>query len=120
LSLAEAARDAASKAAEIDDKALDAGAYTALGALYYKVPGWPIGFGNDKKAREYLDQALAIAPTAVDVNYFYGDFMLEQGEKKKARAFLQKALQAPARPGRADEDAGRKLEIQADLAKLDD
>jgi len=119
LSLAEQARDAALAAAKIDDKALDAGAYTALGALYFKVPGWPIGFGSDKRAKEYLDRALAIAPDAVDVNFFYGEFLLEQGDKKRARTFLEKALQAPPRPGRDDEDAGRKLEIQADLAKVD-
>jgi tetratricopeptide (TPR) repeat protein len=118
VDVAEQARDVALAAVKIDDKAMDAGAYTSLGVLYYKVPGWPIGFGSDKKAKEYLDRALAIAPTAVDVNYFYGDFMIEQGEKKKARAFLEKALQAPARANREDADAGRKLEIQADLAKL--
>jgi tetratricopeptide (TPR) repeat protein len=118
LDLAETARDAALEAAKRDERALDAGAYTALGALYYKVPGWPIGFGNDSKAKDYLDRALAIAPDAVDVNYFYGDFMLEQGDKAKARSFLQKALQAPPRPDRADEDGGRKREIEADLAKL--
>jgi tetratricopeptide (TPR) repeat protein len=118
LDLAEAARDAALQAAKIDDHALEAGAYTALGALYYKVPGWPIGFGNDSKAQVYLDRALAIAPNAVDVNYFYGDFMLEQGDKKKARAFLEKALAAPPRPGREDEDAGRRKEVEADLARV--
>jgi len=118
LSLVEAARDAALQAAEIDDKTLDAGAYTVLGVLYYKVPGWPIGFGNNRKAKTYLDRALAIAPNAVDVNYFYGDFLIEQGNKKKARAFLERALQAPPRAGHEDEDSGRKLEIQADLARL--
>jgi tetratricopeptide (TPR) repeat protein len=118
LDLAERARDAALAAAKIDEKALDAGADTALGVLYYKVPGWPLGFGNDRLAQHYLDKALAIAPAAVDVNYFYGDFMIEQGDKKKARAFLEKALRAPPRPGRADADAGRKIEIRKDLAKL--
>lgn len=118
LDLAKAARDAALQAAKLDERALDAGAYTALGALYYKVPGWPIGFGSDSKAKDYLDRALAIAPGAVDVNYFYGDFLLEQGDKAKARGFLEKALQAPPRPDRADEDAGRRKEIEADLAKL--
>ncbi len=118
LDLAEKARDIAMAAAKIDEKALDAGALTSLGVLYYKVPGWPVGFGSDKKAKQYLDRALAIAPGALDVNYFYGDFMIEQGEKAKAREFLEKALQAPARPGREDADAGRKQEIQEDLAKL--
>jgi uncharacterized protein HemY len=119
LSLVKAARDAALQAAQIDDKALDAGAYTVLGVLYYKVPGWPIGFGNDRKAKDYLDRALAMAPEAIDVNYFTGDFLLNQGDTAKAKAFLQKALAAPARPGREDEDAGRRREIEADLAKLD-
>jgi len=118
VDIAEQARDTALAAAKIDEKALDAGAYTALGVLYYKVPGWPVGFGNDKRAKEYLDKALAIAPAALDVNYFYGDFMIEQGDKKKARDFLQKALQVAPRPGREDADAGRKIEIQNDLAKL--
>jgi tetratricopeptide (TPR) repeat protein len=118
LDEAEKARDIAMAAAKIDEKALDAGAYTSLGVLYYKVPGWPVGFGNDKKAKEYLDRAIAIAPSSVDVNYFYGEFMIEQGDKQKARLFLEKALAAPARPGREDADAGRKQEIQADLAKL--
>jgi tetratricopeptide (TPR) repeat protein len=117
VGIAEQARDTALAAAKIDDKALDAGAYTALGVLYYKVPGWPVGFGNDKRAKEYLDKALAIAPDAVDVNYFYGDFMIEQGDKKKARVFLERARTAPPRPGRADEDAGRKIEIETDLAR---
>lgn len=118
LSLVQSARDAALQAAKLDDRALDAGAYTVLGVLYYKVPGWPIGFGNNRKAREYLDRAQAIAPDAVDVNYFTGDFLLEQGDQDNARAFLQKALAAPARLGREDEDAGRRREIEADLAKL--
>jgi tetratricopeptide (TPR) repeat protein len=118
LDIADQARKAALAAAAIDDKALDAGAYTALGVLYYKVPGWPLGFGDDKMAKGYLDKALSIAPAAVDINYFYGDFMIEQGEKQKARDFLKKALQAPPRPGREDEDAGRKMEIENDLAKL--
>jgi tetratricopeptide (TPR) repeat protein len=120
LKLVEAARDSALQAAKIDDHAVDAGAYTVLGVLYYKVPGWPIGFGNNKKARGYLDRALAIAPDAIDVNYFIGDFLLEQGDKKQAKAYLEKALQAPPRPGRADEDAGRKGDIEKDLARIAD
>ena len=120
LSLVETARDTALKAAEIDAQADDAGAYTVLGVLYYKVPGWPIGFGNDAKARDYLDRARAIAPDAVDANYFTGDFLLEQDDDNKARGFLEKALHAPARPGREDEDAGRRREIEAELARLDD
>jgi tetratricopeptide (TPR) repeat protein len=114
---AEKARDLLLAAAKIDDKALGGGIYTSLGALYYKVPGWPIGFGSDDKARKYLERGLALNPAGIDENFFYADFLLDQGEKDKARAYLQKALAAAPRPGREDADAGRRSEILADLAQ---
>ncbi len=112
---AEKARDLLLAAIKLDDKTLGGGAYTSLGALYYKVPGWPIGFGNDAKAKEMLERGLAMNPDGIDQNYFYGDFLLDQGEKDKAREYLTKALNAPPRPGREDADAGRRQEIAADL-----
>lgn len=112
---AEKARDLLLEAAKIDDKALGGGIYTSLGALYYKVPGWPIGFGNDEKAQQYLERGLALNPAGIDENYFYADFLLDQGEKEKAREYLNKALNAAPRPGREDADAGRRQEILADL-----
>ncbi|MCK5923733.1 MAG: hypothetical protein KAG66_22555, partial [Methylococcales bacterium] len=42
------------KAEQIDSATLDGSVMTSLGALYYQVPGWPVGFGNKKKARKYL------------------------------------------------------------------
>jgi hypothetical protein len=119
LDLAEHARDAALAAAKIDDKALGAGAYTALGVLYYKVPGWPVGFGDDKQAKAYLDKAMGLAPNAIDVNFFYGDFLMEQGEKEEAKTYLEKASEIPIRPDHQYADAGRKQEIQHDLKRLD-
>ena len=38
--------------------ALDAGAPTSLGVLYYRVPGFPFGFGDNDKARQLLAQAV--------------------------------------------------------------
>ena len=111
----EKARDLLLEAIKIDDKTLGGGAYTSLGALYYKVPGWPIGFGNDAKAKEMLERGLAMNPDGIDQNYFYGDFLLDQGDKEKAKEYLTKALNAPPRPGREDADAGRRQEITADL-----
>jgi tetratricopeptide (TPR) repeat protein len=119
LDPAEQARDLLLQAAKIDEKALGGGIDSSLGALYHKVPGWPIGFGNDKKAKDYFLKALALNPNGIDENYFYGDFLLDAGEKEEARKYLTKALNAPARTGREDADAGRKQEIQGDLAKID-
>ncbi|MNN76418.1 hypothetical protein D3C81_1927940 [compost metagenome] len=105
-------------AIKLDDKALDGSAYTSLGALYYQVPGWPIGFGDDKQAERLLKQALQINPTGIDPNYFYGDFLIDQGHKAQGKLYLQKALAAPARPGRELADKGRHQDIQQRLDKL--
>ncbi|EKE74923.1 tetratricopeptide repeat protein [Gallaecimonas xiamenensis] len=103
---------------KLDDKALGGSAYTSLGSLYYQVPGWPIGFGDDDKAEENLKKALAINPDGIDPNFFYGDFLLEERRYQEALQYLTKALAAPDRPGRALADAGRRAEIKDKLAKV--
>lgn len=118
LGLAKRSRAALEQAMQLDANALDGSAYTSLGALYSKVPGFPIGFGNDKKARELLQKAVSINPDGIDANYFYGDFLIEQKEYTQARSYLQKALQAPPRPGREVADAGRRSEINALLTRI--
>ncbi|MGD9665701.1 MAG: tetratricopeptide repeat protein, partial [Novosphingobium sp.] len=111
------ARDILAKAYAIDPKAANGGAAMSLGVLYYKVPGSPIGFGDDAKAKTLLDQALALAPNGLDANYFYGDYLLDQGDKTGARSHLLKALKAPHDASRPAWDAGRRREVQALLAK---
>lgn len=118
LSLAKDAKKALEQALEIDAKALDGSAYTSLGSLYYQVPGWPIGFGNDDKARELLQKAIALNPDGIDSNYFLGDFLYRNGDYEGARRALGKALKAPARPGRALADEGRRKEIESLLAAM--
>lgn len=112
LSLVKSARRSLEGALELDAMALDGSAYTSLGALYYQVPPWPIAFGSDKKARKFLTKALEINPKGIDSNYFYGAFLIEEREFEAARAALQKASQAPDRPGRGLADRGRREEIQ--------
>ena len=118
LDIAEQALKALEAAAAIDEQAMGGGIDTSIGALYYKVPGWPLGFGNDKTAETYLTKGLSINPDGINENYFFADFLIEQGEKKKAKTYLEKALNAPPRPGREDADAGRRQEIQVALNKL--
>ena len=102
-------------AEKINPDALHGSIYTSLGSLYYQVPGWPIGFGDDEKAEEYLKKALLLNPTGIDPNYFYGDFMLEEGEYQQAVKYFEKAAVAPPRPGRPIADKGRQAEVQAKL-----
>lgn len=118
LGLAKRARDILAKAYAIDPRVADGGAAMSLGVLYYKVPGSPIGFGDDDKARRLLKEALALDPDGMDANYFYADFLLDQGDKAAARAHAQKALRAAHDASRPAWDAGRRREIQALLAKI--
>lgn len=118
LSLAKAARADFEKAMEINDKALNGSAYTSLGTLYFKVPGWPLGFGDDDKAESLLKKALTINPDGIDSNYFYGEFLSDQHKLKEAEQYLLKAQQAPARPERPLADKGRQQEIEKALQQV--
>jgi tetratricopeptide (TPR) repeat protein len=118
LSLAKEAKAALERALELDAKALSGSAYTSLGSLYYQVPGWPLGFGNDAKARELLDKALALNPDGIDANYFLGDFLSRQRDYDGARKALERALKAPPRPDRPLGDEGRRGEVRELLSKL--
>lgn len=115
LKFAEKARDLLLAAEKSNPNALQGSAYTSLGSLYYKVPSWPIGFGDKKKAKIYLEKALQINPEGIDPNYFYADFLSERGEYKQAIQYYEMALAAPARAGREDADLGRKAEAEAGL-----
>jgi len=117
LSLAKDAKKTLEQALVIDPNALDGSAYVSLGSLYYQVPGWPLGFGDDNKARELLQKALALNPNGIDANYFYGDFLYRLRDYPGAEQSLRKALQAPAREGRKIADEGRRQEIATLLEK---
>lgn len=101
-----------------DPATLNGSALTSLGVLYYKVPGWPIGFGDDDKALALLKRGLAANPDGIDSNYFYAEYLLEQGDKAGAKQYLAKARQAAPRPGRESADRGRQGEIASLLSKL--
>lgn len=112
LSLAKQAKSQYEAALKIAPEALNGSAYNSLGVLYYKVPGWPIGFGDKAKARELLQKALAVNPDGIDPNFFYGEYLLETGQPAEAIAYLERALKAPPRPGREIADAGRREEAR--------
>lgn len=118
LDLVRQAKAELERAIELDPRALEGSAYTSLGSLYYQVPGWPIGFGDDAKAEAMLRKALALNPDGLDPNYFYGDFLLRHKRYAEARAALEKALAAPDRPGRASADAGRRAEARQLLEQV--
>ena len=119
LGLAKAARKDLERSLEIDNRAMHGSAYTSLGTLYFSVPGWPLGFGNDKKAEEMLHKGLEINPDGIDSNYFFAEFLRNQGKSDEARTFYLKAKEAPSRPARPVADQGRQQEIATALDALD-
>jgi tetratricopeptide (TPR) repeat protein len=112
------AHDLLLQAAKIDDTGMGGTIYGYLGTLYSKVPGWPIGFGDDKKAQSYFQKALAVDPEGLDANYLYGHYLVDTGKKDQARPYLLKARNLPPRPDHAEYDAGRRQDIEADLVKI--
>jgi tetratricopeptide (TPR) repeat protein len=119
LELTRTAKHLLERAARIDPNAIGPGSiYANLGSLYAQVPGFPIAFGDPGKARAYFDKAVAASPGGLDANYFYADFLYRQGDHARAIQALERALSAPARPGRDLADRGRKWEASVLLTRI--
>ncbi|MFJ7005061.1 hypothetical protein [Pseudomonas putida] len=120
LGKVKSAKASLEQAMKLDPNALQGSAYTSLGALYDQVPGWPIGFGDSDKADTLLRKALQINPNGIDSNYFWADHLYRQKRYAEATAALEKARQAPPRPGRELADQGRRGDIDALLKAIKD
>lgn len=119
LGFAKDAKKLFEKAATLNPNALgDGSVNTSLGSLYAQVPGFPIGFGDAAKAKQYLAKGLAQNPTGLDANFFEADYLFRQKDYAGAKNSLEAALNAPARPGREIGDKGRKAEAAALLVKV--
>jgi len=114
----ERARDLLLRAEKINPRALNGAIYTSLGSLYYKVPGWPIGFGDNDQAKQYFEKALAINPDGIDPNFAYGEFLYEMGNYDKAKSMLEHGLQTQLRSGAGLAEKGRREEAQELLQKV--
>lgn len=118
LKLAKQAKSSFESAIAINGEALNGSAYTSLGILYARVPGWPVAFGSNKKAAELLLKGLTINPEGIDSNFFYAEFLAENGQKAKAREYYLRAKRARPRQNRAIADAGRLREVETALEKI--
>ena len=118
LPLLKQARNRFEQALRINDQALEGTAYIGLGVLYYKAPGWPLSFGDKAQARALLTRALRLDPQGLDPNYFYAEYLVESRLPDQALPYLEKALAAPDRPGRALTEAGLRQDARALLARI--
>lgn len=119
LDFAENAKENFEKAIAIDPTVLDGAALFSLGALYHKAPGWPVSFGDDDEAEALFKRALEISPDGMDANYFYAEFLTDEGEYAEAYQYLNNAKKASPRPDRPLADKGRRQAIDALLEKVE-
>ena len=119
LSAAKTAKADLEKGMALNADALEGSAYTSLGVLYLNVPGWPVGFGDEEKGVEYLKKGLELSPSGIDSNYFYAEYLFKEDAYAESARYLNRALNAPARPGRELADEGRHGEIEAMLQEIE-
>jgi tetratricopeptide (TPR) repeat protein len=115
LSRVREARDLLLRAIDLNPKAMEGTALITLGNLYYRLPGWPISFGDDEIALQYLETAVKLYPESLDSNYFLGDYWLNEEEYDKAIKYLEKADKIPARPYHQISDFKVKGEVERAL-----
>lgn len=118
LKIAKNSRDALKEALQINAETLDGGAATSLGTLYYKVPGWPIGFGNDNKADKLLGGSAKKYPMSITSQYFYGDFLIDQKRYEEAHSVYSKAINLEPRKDAFVADTTRLELMRETLNKL--
>ncbi|MEE9424245.1 MAG: hypothetical protein V3V18_04615 [Methylococcales bacterium] len=97
---------------------MDGLAWTLLGLLYDKSPGWPLSIGDDDKAEKAYKKGLKYNPAGIDANFYYGDFLRRKDLPLQAKRYLLKANQAKLRSGREIAHQGRLKDVQRSLRKL--
>lgn len=90
------ARRELQRAVSISEGYHDAGPLRVLGRLAHKSPR--ILGGSIKRSREFLDQALVIAPTNSVTLIYAAELALDAGERDRATSLLEKAIDAPIDP----------------------
>lgn len=115
LTIVKEAKAHLEKSIAIDPKAEDSYALGVLGLMYAKVPGWPVGFGDNEKAKELLKKGMGLSPEGMNINYLYASYLFDQDDNKQAQVFIDKALRATPP---ADIWNGRQQEIRELAEKI--
>ncbi len=119
LKYAKASRRFLELSVSLDPALYEASAHAVLGQLYAQVPGWPIGFGDKKKALKNYQAALELSPNGVDSNFTYASYLYSKKKYAEAKKYLEKANVAPARPDRPKADKDLKKQIQIALIEIE-
>lgn len=94
-----------------------AGAHFALGMLYYKLPGWPLSFGDNNRALEYMTAAVELAPDNTTYRLGLAELLLDMRRRDDAIALLEAVIEMPLTPDEPVESAEDKIKAQELLAR---
>ena len=113
LGLVKQARALYEQAIQIDANALDGSAYNSLGVLYYKVPRLAGRLRRQGQGRRAAAEGAGGQSEGHRSELLLWRVPRRDRRRDEAIAYLERALQAPARPGRQIADAGRREEARA-------
>lgn len=119
LKYAQSARKYLEQSVKLDPTIYGSSAHAVLGTLYAQVPGWPIGFGNKKKALNNYQAALTFSPNGLDSNFTYAQYLFSQKKYQEAKRYLEKAALAPPRPDRPKADIDVSKQIAKGLKEIE-
>ncbi len=120
LKYAKASRKYLEKSVKLDPTIYGSSAHVVLGSLYAQVPGWPIGFGDKKKAISNYKTALKLAPNGIDANFTYAQYLFGKKKYVEAKHYLQKAASAAGRPDRPKADKALREQINKGLELVEE
>src|SRR5690606_25804526 len=83
LALITPMKNAAERAARLDESYFYGGPRRVLGRLYHKAPGFPFSIGNTKKAIENLERAVELGPKFFLNHLFLAEAYLSDRKKDK-------------------------------------
>ena len=90
LQVAKPMREAALKAYNLDKSYFYAMPPQILGRLYFKLPPFPMSFGNINKAAEYLYEAYSLCSDYAHTYMYLAELEAAMGHLKKAEEWLDK------------------------------
>jgi len=117
LGLAKQARKTLENAIAITPNEYAVEAYSTLGSMYANIPGFPLAFGDKKKARECYRKALAINPSSIGANLGYANLLFKLDEYGEAIKYATAALNGTPRPGRERADKAARASAESVIAK---
>ena len=118
LNNASTMRDSLEITIEKNEKIERGAAHRALGRLYYELPGFPLSFGNNKKALEHLEKAYAIGPQEPANNAYYAQMLVKNGKKDEAKKYIDYVLAYPVKPEHKLEMAEYRRVAEETLKKM--